>query len=58
MSDGGKGDRPRPISVSQAEYDSRWDAIFARDLKKEEPKSDEQVTDSGSTAANNNSDQQ
>ena len=36
MGDGGKGDRPRPISVSQAEYDNRWDAIFARDLTKEE----------------------
>lgn len=33
MSDGGKGSAPRPFSVSQAEYDSRWDAIFSRDLK-------------------------
>jgi len=33
MSDGGKGSAPRPISVSQAEYESRWDAIFGRDLK-------------------------
>lgn len=33
MSDGGKGDSPRPFSVTQAEYDARWDAIFARDLK-------------------------
>ena len=32
---GGKGSAPRPMSVSQAEYDSRWDAIFQRDLKKE-----------------------
>lgn len=36
MSDGGKGSRPRPYSVSQAEYDTRWDAIFSRDLPKEE----------------------
>lgn len=35
MSDGGKGSKPRPFSVSQAEYDSRWDAIFQRDLKEE-----------------------
>lgn len=35
MSDGGKGSKPRPYSVSQAEYDSRWDAIFQRDLKEE-----------------------
>lgn len=33
MSDGGKGSSPRPFSVSQAEYNSRWDAIFGRDLK-------------------------
>lgn len=34
MSDGGKGSKPRPFSVSQEEYDSRWDAIFQRDLPK------------------------
>jgi hypothetical protein len=33
MSDGGKGSKPRPFSVSQQEYDKRWDAIFGRDLK-------------------------
>ena len=31
MSDGGKGSRPRPLSVSDKEYASRWDAIFGRD---------------------------
>lgn len=31
MSDGGKGSAPRPFSVSQEEYASRWDAIFRRD---------------------------
>ena len=36
MSDGGKGSKPRPFSVSQHEYDNRWDAIFGRDLKEEE----------------------
>lgn len=36
---GGKGSRPRPISVSQSEYDARWDHIFSRDLQKEEPDS-------------------
>jgi hypothetical protein len=30
-----KGSRARPFSVSQAEYDTRWDAIFSRDLKEE-----------------------
>lgn len=36
MSDGGKGSKPRPFSVSQEEYDKRWDAIFGRDIKEEE----------------------
>lgn len=31
MSDGGKGSTPRPKSVSQAEWENRWDAIFGRD---------------------------
>lgn len=30
-----KGSRPRPFSVTQQEYDARWDAIFQRDLKEE-----------------------
>ena len=39
MSDGGKGSTPRPFSVSNEEYASRWDAIFGRDKPKEpEPK--------------------
>jgi hypothetical protein len=58
MGDGGKGSKPRPISVSQEEYDTRWDAIFGRDLKKEEPKSNEQAPAADSTVVNNNSDQQ
>jgi hypothetical protein len=32
-SDGGKGSSPRPFSVSQDEYNKRWDAIFGRDLE-------------------------
>jgi hypothetical protein len=31
----GKGSRPRPFSVSQEEYEKRWDAIFGRDLENE-----------------------
>jgi len=31
MSDGGKGSKPRPYSVSDLEYATRWDAIFGRD---------------------------
>ena len=39
-SDGGKGSSPRPFSVSQDEYNKRWDAIFGRDL--DEPEIDEE----------------
>ena len=45
-SDGGKGSSPRPFSVSQAEYDARWDAIFSRDLKEEPEIEDEEEDDS------------
>lgn len=37
MSDGGKGSTPRPLSVSQAEYEARWDAIFGRDVPQQAP---------------------
>lgn len=30
MSDGGKGDRPRPLSVSKDEFDNRWETIFGK----------------------------
>jgi hypothetical protein len=30
-SDGGKGSAPRPKSVADEEYASRWDSIFGRD---------------------------
>ena len=45
MSDGGKGSKPRPFSVSQQEYDNRWDNIFSRDLKDEEKEKREQALD-------------
>jgi len=32
-----KGSRPRPYSVAQHEYDTRWDAIFGRDLENTQP---------------------
>jgi hypothetical protein len=41
----GKGCKPRPFSVSQHEYDNRWDAIFGRDKQK----NDEKVKDEGSS---------
>ena len=42
MSDGGKGSAARPFSISQDEYEKRWDAIFQRDLKEDE--SEDKVT--------------
>jgi hypothetical protein len=36
MSDGGKGSNPRPFSIANDEYAKRWDAIFSRDLPKED----------------------
>jgi len=30
---GGKGSSPRPFSITQEQYDQRWDAIFNRDGK-------------------------
>lgn len=32
----GKGSAPRPFSVSNEEYEKRWDAIFQRDIRKVE----------------------
>jgi hypothetical protein len=33
---GGKGSKPRPFSVSQTEFDNRWDLIFKKDKSKAE----------------------
>jgi hypothetical protein len=35
MSDGGKGSTPRPRTVSNEEYATRWDTIFGVDKLKE-----------------------
>jgi hypothetical protein len=43
MSEGGKGSKARPFSVTQEEYDNRWDLIFNRDKKSEAEKFDEKV---------------
>ena len=37
---GGKGSSPRPYSVTQEEYDNRWEAIFGRDKAATEDSSD------------------
>jgi hypothetical protein len=43
MNEGGKGCKPRPFSVTQEEYDNRWDLIFNREKKTEAEKFDEKV---------------
>ena len=40
----GKGSKQRPMTVSQHEYDNRWDAIFGRDLKNESDSETDKVT--------------
>ena len=37
MSDSGKGSKPRPFSVSDLEYATRWDAIFNIDSETDKP---------------------
>ena len=36
MNEGGKGCKPRPFSVTQEEYDNRWDAIFNKTKEEKE----------------------
>lgn len=36
MRDGGKGDKPRPLSISQEEFDAKWDAIFNKPIKEKD----------------------
>ena len=45
MTDGGKGSKPSPFSVSNEEYASRWDAIFQRD-REEDLRSNEETQES------------
>ena len=44
MSDGGKGSKPRPFSVTQEEYDNRWNAIFGRDLNQYDESEQDKIT--------------
>ena len=44
MSDGGKGSKPRPFSVSDQEYATRWDAIFNRDSETDKTTRNNQET--------------
>jgi hypothetical protein len=40
---GGKGSRPRPFSVSQEEFDNRFEAIFGKKTKTDQEKFDEAI---------------
>jgi hypothetical protein len=37
MSDGGKGDRPRPLGVPMDKFDESWEAIFGKKTKMPQP---------------------
>ena len=45
MSDGGKGSKPRPYSVSQEEFDNRWENIFGKKKKPEQKTFDQRMWD-------------
>ena len=40
---GGKGSSSRPFSVTQEEYDNRWDLIFGKDKPKKKQEEWEQL---------------
>lgn len=40
---GGKGSSPRPFSISQQEFDNRWDVIFGKKKKSDAEKFDEAI---------------
>lgn len=46
---GGKGGSPRRMSVSQEEWNNRWDAIFARDLPADKPPAEDVVEGQSNT---------
>jgi hypothetical protein len=43
MSDGGKGDSPRPFSVPLNKFDANWDAIFGKKKKTDAEKFDDAI---------------
>ncbi len=46
MAEAGKGSKPRPYSVSQEEFDNRWEAIFGKKNKSTDEQSvDDEITD-------------
>ena len=45
MSDGGKGDAPRPLSVSIEVFDKNFEAIFGKKTKMPQPEMKEKKDD-------------
>lgn len=45
MSDGGKGDSPRPLSVPQKKFAHNWDIIFTNQNKSDSEETGEFNTD-------------
>ena len=45
MSDGGKGDAPRPLGVSIERFDNNWEAIFGKKTKMPQPEMKEVKND-------------
>lgn len=46
MAEAGKGSKPRPFSVSQEEFDNRWEAIFGKkDQSAEDDSADNKIID-------------
>ena len=43
MSDGSKGDSPRPFSVPLKKFDANWDAIFGKKKKTDAEKFDDAI---------------
>lgn len=52
----GKGSSPRPFSVSNQEYQNRWDAIFGRDNEKKNETQDMGASRSDPTRSDRGSD--
>lgn len=50
MSTGGKGSKPRPISVPREKFDSNWDAIFKKPKKKKVKKDEKDISANIDTA--------
>lgn len=42
---GGKGSKPRPVSVSQQQFSDNWDRIFANKTKDKKQKQTKEETD-------------